>query len=98
MKNDENITVNESVPRGRILDRNGKILVDNASKLAITYTRSRKTSQQDMLNTAKKLAKLITMNTDKITKQDKQDFWIQNHPKEVNKLMKKKQLCLTMVA
>ena len=38
------------------------------------------------------------MNTDKITKQDKQDFWIQNHPKEVNKLMKKKQLCLTMVA
>ena len=51
-----------------------------------------------MLNTAKKLAKLITMNTDKITKRDKQDFWIQNHPKEVNKLMKKKQLCLTMVA
>ncbi|MDK7301646.1 penicillin-binding protein 2, partial [Staphylococcus hominis] len=89
VKNDENITVNESVPRGRILDRNGKILVDNASKLAITYTRSRKTSQQDMLNTAKKLAKLITMNTDKITKRDKQDFWIQNHPKEVNKLMKK---------
>ena len=31
IKNDENITVNESVPRG-ILDRNGKVLVDNASK------------------------------------------------------------------
>ncbi|MEJ7215143.1 penicillin-binding protein 2, partial [Staphylococcus epidermidis] len=30
IKNDENITVNESVPRGRILDRNGKVLVDNA--------------------------------------------------------------------
>ncbi|MGW9856087.1 penicillin-binding protein 3 [Staphylococcus hominis] len=89
VKNDENITVNESVPRGRILDRNGKVLVDNASKLAITYTRSRKTSQQDMLNTAKKLSKLITMNTDKITKRDKQDFWIQNHPNEVKKLMKK---------
>ena len=52
-KNDENITVNESVPRGRILDRNGKVLVDNASKLTITYTRSRKTSQKDMLDTAK---------------------------------------------
>lgn len=38
IKNDENITVNESVPRGRILDRNGKVLVDNASKMAITYT------------------------------------------------------------
>ena len=32
IKDNENITVNESVPRGRILDRNGKVLVDNASK------------------------------------------------------------------
>ena len=28
----ESITVNESVPRGRIYDRNGKVLVDNESK------------------------------------------------------------------
>ena len=41
IKNDENITVNESVPRGRILDRNGKVLVDNASNMAFTYTRNR---------------------------------------------------------
>ena len=53
IKNDENITVNESVPRGRILDRNGKVLVDNASKMSITYTRNRKTTQQEMLDTAK---------------------------------------------
>ena len=38
--------MNESVPRGRIVDRNGKVLVDNASKMAITYTRGRKTSQK----------------------------------------------------
>lgn len=74
IKDNENITVNESVPRGRILDRNGKVLVDNASKMAITYTRSKKTSQQEMLDTAKKLAKLIHMDTDKITTRDKQDF------------------------
>ncbi|MGZ9808182.1 peptidoglycan D,D-transpeptidase FtsI family protein [Staphylococcus haemolyticus] len=89
VKNDENITVNESVPRGRILDRNGKVLVDNASKLTITYTRSMKTSQKDMLDTAKKLSSLITMKTDKITERDKQDFWIQKHQDEVDKLMKK---------
>ncbi|RRJ13971.1 penicillin-binding protein 2, partial [Pseudomonas aeruginosa] len=29
IKNDENITVNESVQRGLIVDRNGKVLVDN---------------------------------------------------------------------
>lgn len=76
IKNDENITVNESVPRGRILDRNGKVLVDNASKMSITYTRNRKTSQKEMLNTAKKLTDLIKMDTDKITERDKKDFWI----------------------
>ena len=89
VKNDENITVNESVPRGRILDRNGKVLVDNAAKLTKTYTRSRTTSQKDMLETAKKLSSLITMKTDKITERDKQDFWIQKHQDEVDKLMKK---------
>lgn len=71
IKNDENITVNESVPRGRILDRNGKVLVDNASKMSITYTRNRKTTQQEMLDTAKKLSGLIKMDTDKITERDK---------------------------
>ena len=91
IKDNENITVNESVPRGRILDRNGKVLVDNASKMAITYTRSKKTSQQEMLDTAKKLAKLIHMDTDKITTRDKQDFWIQLHPKQAQQMMTKEQ-------
>lgn len=53
IKDSENITVNESVPRGRILDRNGNVLVDNASKKAITYTRGKKTSQGEILKTAK---------------------------------------------
>ena len=29
------------------------------------------------------------MKTDKITERDKQDFWIQKHQDEVDKLMKK---------
>ena len=94
IKNDENITVNESVPRGRILDRNGKVLVDNASKMSITYTRNRKTSQKEMLNTAKKLTDLIKMDTDKITERDKKDFWIQMYPSSAKKLMRKEQLML----
>lgn len=94
IKNDENITVNESVPRGRILDRNGKVLVDNASKMAITYTRNRKTTQQEMLDTAKKLSELINMDTDKITERDKKDFWVQIHPEKEKRLMKKEQSLL----
>lgn len=94
IKNDENITVNESVPRGRIVDRNGKVLVDNASKMAITYTRGRKTSQKKMLETAKKLSSLIKMDTDKITDRDKKDFWVTLHPQKAKDLMKKEQSML----
>lgn len=94
IKNDENITVNDSVPRGRIVDRNGKVLVDNASKMAITYTRGRKTSQKEMLETAKKLSSLIKMDTDKITDRDKKDFWVTLHPQKAKDLMKKEQSML----
>src|SRR5699024_9468189 len=73
IKNSENLTVNEAVPRGRILDRNGKVLVDNASKKAITFSRGRKTSQSEVLKIATDLSKLIKMDTDKITDRDKQD-------------------------
>lgn len=94
IKNDENITVNESVPRGRIVDRNGKVIVDNASKMAITYKRGRKTSQKEMLETAKKLSSLIKMDTDKITDRDKKDFWVTLHPQKAKDLMKKEQSML----
>ncbi|PTI90163.1 penicillin-binding protein [Staphylococcus warneri] len=86
--------MNESVPRGRIVDRNGKVLVDNASKMAITYTRGRKTSQKEMLETAKKLSSLIKMDTDKITDRDKKDFWVTLHPQKAKDLMKKEQSML----
>ncbi|WP_413479910.1 peptidoglycan D,D-transpeptidase FtsI family protein [Staphylococcus saprophyticus] len=94
IKNSENLTVNEAVPRGRILDRNGKVLVDNASKKAITYARGRKTSQSEVLKTAEKLSKLIKMDTDKITDRDKQDYWIQLHPNKAKSLMKNEQVFL----
>ncbi|KRG10277.1 peptidoglycan D,D-transpeptidase FtsI family protein [Staphylococcus sp. NAM3COL9] len=94
IKNSENLTVNEAVPRGRILDRNGKVLVDNASKKAITYARGRKTTQSEVLKIAKDLSRLIEMDTDKITDRDKQDYWIQIHPNKAGNLMKEEQALL----
>ncbi|WP_436859892.1 peptidoglycan D,D-transpeptidase FtsI family protein [Staphylococcus caeli] len=94
IKNSENLTVNEAVPRGRILDRNGKVLVDNASKKAITYARGRKTTPSEVLDIANDLSKLIKMDTKKITERDKQDYWIQLHPNQAKSLMKKEQSLL----
>ena len=94
IRESENVTVNESAPRGRILDRNGNVIVDNASKKAITYTRGKNTSQKEILTTAKKLSKIITMKTDRITERDKKDYWIIKYPEKVKSLMKKEQTLL----
>ncbi len=85
----ENIEVNESVPRGRIYDRNGKLLVDNTSKKSITYTRGRMTTTTEISETAAQLAKYIKMPTDALTKRDQQDYFILTHNNQVKKLMAK---------
>lgn len=87
----EEVTVNTSVPRGRIYDRNGRVLVDNKPKNAITYTKLQSTTSDEMLNTAKKLSKLIKMDTSKIALRDKQDFWIKLHNKEAYAKVSKKE-------
>ncbi len=72
----EEIAVNTSVPRGRIFDRDGRILVDNEPKNAITYTKLSSTSSQEMLDTAEELVKLIEQDTNRTTLGDKRDYWI----------------------
>ncbi|EKU44469.1 hypothetical protein C518_0075 [Lysinibacillus fusiformis ZB2] len=76
----EEVPVNTSVPRGRMYDRYGRILVDNHPENAITYTKMQTTTTEEMLDIAKKLAQLIEQPTKRVTLRDKQDFWIlQNH-------------------
>ncbi|GIN38510.1 MULTISPECIES: peptidoglycan D,D-transpeptidase FtsI family protein [Heyndrickxia] len=89
----ENVTVNTSVPRGKILDRNGKLVVGNKPLNAITYTRPQNIKQEDILKVAKDLAKIIKKDTEEdfkaITVRDKKDFWILNHPKQADEKVTK---------
>ncbi|MGV3465913.1 MAG: peptidoglycan D,D-transpeptidase FtsI family protein, partial [Heyndrickxia sp.] len=82
----ENVTVNISMPRGNILDRNGKLIVGNKPLNAITYTRPQNINTEKMLEIAEKLATLIKMDSKEelkvITQRDKKDFWILKHPNE----------------
>ncbi|WP_425429444.1 peptidoglycan D,D-transpeptidase FtsI family protein [Domibacillus antri] len=75
----EDITVNTSVPRGKIFDRNGQIVVDNVPQNAITYTRAKSPDADEMMETAEKLAQLIEKETDQVTERDKKDFWIRKN-------------------
>ncbi|MFE3575597.1 peptidoglycan D,D-transpeptidase FtsI family protein [Lysinibacillus sp. NPDC059133] len=76
----EEVAVNTSVPRGRMYDRYGRILVDNQPENAITYTKMSTTTTDEMVEIAEKLAQLIEQPTNRVTLRDKQDFWIiKNH-------------------
>ena len=88
----EEIAVNTSVPRGRIFDRDGRILVDNEPKNAITYTKLSSTTTDEMLKVAKKLADLIEQDTKRTTPGDKKDFWILNNAEAAAKKVSKKEL------
>ncbi len=72
----ENVTVNNSVPRGKIYDRNGTLIVDNRAVKAITYTKSQQVSQDERLQIAEKLATMIDKSIENIPVRDKKDFWI----------------------
>ncbi|MGG5255039.1 peptidoglycan D,D-transpeptidase FtsI family protein [Neobacillus sp. SM06] len=78
--------VNTSVPRGRILDTNGKLIVGNQPLKAITYTRPKYVTPKEMLSIARKLAALISKDSaddfKAITKRDRQDYWLMLHPKQ----------------
>jgi penicillin-binding protein A len=78
----EDITVNNPVPRGKMFDRNGKVIVDNTPLNAITYTKFQDTSQEEMLKTAERLAQLIDKDISKIRERDKQDYWILKNPEK----------------
>ncbi|RLQ98331.1 peptidoglycan D,D-transpeptidase FtsI family protein [Falsibacillus albus] len=76
----EDVTVNTSVPRGKIFDKNGKAVVDNTPLNAITYTRTQSTTQKEELDVAKKLAKMIDKPDDKVTLREKKDYWMMKFP------------------
>lgn len=72
----EEVPVNTSVPRGRIYDRYGRMLVNNHPEKAITYTKMQTTKTTEMLEIAEQLAQLIEKPTTRVTPRDKEDFWI----------------------
>ncbi|CEG27871.1 peptidoglycan D,D-transpeptidase FtsI family protein [Bacillus sp. B-jedd] len=87
----EDVTVKNPVPRGKMFDRNGKVIVDNTPLNAITYTKYQNTTQEEMLEVAEKLAGMIEKDTKKVQVRDKIDFWLMKHPEEAKKKITKKE-------
>ncbi|MCC3356714.1 peptidoglycan D,D-transpeptidase FtsI family protein [Bacillus sp. REN16] len=88
----EDKIVNLPVPRGKIYDKNGNVIVDNQALNAITYTRAQGTKQEDVLEIAETLAKLIEMKPDKVTERDLKDFWMLENPEKAKALVTDEEL------
>jgi penicillin-binding protein A len=88
----ENLIIREPVPRGKIYDRYGRLVVDNTGKNAISYTKAKDTKHIEILEVAQKLSKLIDVKTDKLTERDLKDFWILTRPEEAKALLTNKEL------
>lgn len=75
-----------SVPRGRMLDRNHHIIVDNLPLYSITYTPPKNVQADEKLKVAEKLSKYISMRDEKhfkkITESDKKDYWYLKNTEE----------------
>lgn len=79
----EDVIVSHPVPRGKMFDRNGKVIVDNTPRNAITYTNFG-VSQKEMLEVAERLALLIDLEPTTIPEREMKDYWLIKNPDRGN--------------
>ena len=87
--NNEKDTVfyGESVPRGRILDRNGKVLVDNKAVKSIIYRKPFDVTTEDEIKTAYKMSDIIKLDYNKLKERNKKEFYILINSDETDRLI-----------
>ncbi|WP_010650890.1 peptidoglycan D,D-transpeptidase FtsI family protein [Oceanobacillus massiliensis] len=82
-------TTSIPVPRGKIYDRNGNVIVDNEAEYSITYTPPKGVQAEDRLEVAEDLAKYIVMDDkdtlEGITERNKKEYWYLLNKKEADK-------------
>ncbi|MDA1475757.1 peptidoglycan D,D-transpeptidase FtsI family protein [Bacillus changyiensis] len=78
-------------PRGKMYDRYGRVVVDNQSVPAITYTNMKGTKTEGKLKTAKKLADLIDIDTSFLKERDLKDYWLAKHEEKAAGLLSDKE-------
>ena len=75
------IIYGESAPRGRIYDRNGKLIVDNKPSKVIYYKKPSGITAKEEIKEAYKLASMINVDFSRLNDYDFKVFWIKNNEK-----------------
>lgn len=80
------VVLGDSAPRGRIYDRNGKLVVDNIAIRTITYKKSGLSSLEE-IGLAYKLGSMISVDYKKLSDSDLRSFWIINNSSKADDLI-----------
>ena len=80
-------TAKKSVPRGSIYDSQGRILVGNKPKLVLTIQDLQMLKASTMLEIAKKLTTLISVDASELKERDLKDYWVATNPDKVDSLL-----------
>ena len=74
-----NLIEGTSTPRGKIYDRNGKVIVDNEAVKTIVYKREAGTTTSEEIDICYKLAELLEIDYSKLTDISLRKFWLKNN-------------------
>lgn len=80
----QNIIEGSSAPRGRIYDRNHKLIVDNTPTKIIYYKKPSGVTTKQELDISYQLGELIELNFSKLSTNMLKTFYIAQYPDEVN--------------
>ena len=87
----EVVYYSSSTPRGRIYDRNHKLIVDNVPVKVIFYKKQTGVSTKEEVELAYKLADILSINYNKLTNKQKKDFYLVNNEEKCkNKITSEK--------
>ena len=73
-----------SSPRGRILDRNGKVIVDNKAVKTIYYNKDKSRGTKEEIELAYKVSSHLNLDYDKVTERSKREFFVAKNSDNMN--------------
>lgn len=88
-KKNDNYVYGTSAPRGRIYDRNHKLLVDNIAIKSIYYTKKNDITKKEELSLAYQVSKILNLDYKKVTERNLKDFYIAKYEERTNNLITK---------
>lgn len=80
-----------SAPRGRIYDRNHKIIVDNKAIKSITYKKDKDISTSRMIELAYTVSPHLELSYSSLTDRSKREFYLAKYPELCDKKITKKE-------